>query len=356
MKGLIFVFFLFNVVFGQVSNTEVPDSEREETAAEGQESSTAPALDAELTEVTSDSSESPEASEAQAPTSESELTEAARTDTSEEEDPMVSRKNPRLFRIINDYELPADKALRTLVVIAADARLQGRVTGNVLVIGGDAQLSQEAQVDGTLHIIGGSVEGGTEKVEDLRIRNGWETVPAALHLVLHPHLFWGISKEANFRLTFIKFGVPLLMYLLIAGIFSRPVNEVRSLLASNPIGSILFSLLIFVTLPVVLALLTLSIIGVPFMLLFSALLLPLAIFGKTAIFLTFGSTLFSGRWRPLAVIFGYTLYFMAVSLPYIDWAAYLLVNTLAIGLCIMAAIRWIRGRPQRTNTTWAERM
>ena len=69
------------------------------------------------------------------------------------------KKARRIFKIINDYQLTTDEILTTLVVIAADAKLQGRVTGNVLVIGGDVQLSPEAQVNGTLHIIGGWAEG-----------------------------------------------------------------------------------------------------------------------------------------------------------------------------------------------------
>ena len=262
----------------------------------------------------------------------------------------IQRKETRrIFKIINDYQLAEGETLTTLVIIAANARLQGQVTGNVLVIGGEVHLSPEAQVDGTLHIIGGQITGNTQGAANLHVSNDWHLVPAAVHQVMHPHSIWGISKQANSRLTFIKVGLSLLMYLLIVAVLSKPINEISELFARRPIGSILFGILMLVMIPFVLAVLTLSIIGVPFMLLSLALLVPFAICGKAAIFLTLGSTLFSGRWRPLAVIFGYFLYFMATSVPYIDWAAFLIVNSIAIGLCLLSGIRTIRSQEPRRN-------
>ena len=267
-----------------------------------------------------------------------------------------SEKTRRIFKIINDYQLVEDAVLTTLVIIAADAKLQGRVTGNALVIGGDVQLSPEVQVNGTLHIIGGQIAGNTQGITNLQVSNDWQMVPAAVRLVMYPHAFWGISKQTNFRLTLVKFGISLLMYLLIVAVLSQPINVVSALFARRPIGSILFGILMLVMIPLLLTLLTLSIIGVPFMLLTLSLLVPLAICGKAAIFLTLGSTLFSGRWRPLAVIFGYILYFMATSLPYIDWVAFLLVNNIAIGLCLLSGISMIRSQEPRRNITWSERV
>ena len=263
---------------------------------------------------------------------------------------LIQRKETRrIFKIINDYQLAEGEILTTLVIIAADARLKGQVTGNVLVIGGDVQLSPEAQVNGTLHIIGGQITGNTQGVAHLQVSNDWHLVPVAVHLVMHPHSFWGISDAANFRLTLIKVGLSVLMYLLIAAVLSKPINEISELFARRPISSILFGILMLIVIPFVLAVSTLSIIGVPFMLLSLSLLVPFAICGKAAIFLTLGSTLFSGRWRPLAVIFGYFLYFMATSVPYIDWAAFLIVNSIAIGLCLLSGISMLRSQERRRN-------
>ena len=328
-------------VFGQTANNslQVLDSQHPTLAHEKSARGVliAQSLMAQNSEVSSEAS-----------TKQSDVTDAEDGKTTDEGH-IQQKETRRIFKIINHYQLAKGEVLTTLVIIAADARLQGQVTGNVLVIGGDVQLSPEAQVNGTLHIIGGELTGNTQGVANLHVSNDWHLVPAAVHLAMHPHSLWGISKQANFRLTLIKLGFFLLMYLLVVAVLSKPINEISELFARRPIGSILFGILMLVMIPFVLAVLTLSIIGVPFMLLTLSLLVPLAICGKAAIFLTLGSTLFSGRWRPLAVIFGYLLYFMATSVPYIDWVVFLMVNSIAIGLCLLSGISIIRSQEPRRS-------
>ena len=260
-------------------------------------------------------------------------------------------KTRRIFKVVNDYELAADTVLTSLIIIAGNAKLEGRVTGNVLVLGGNVELASSAQVNGTLHLIGGEVTGNIEKVANLRVSHRWQMIPAAVELVMHPRALWEIRKEMDLRLMLVKFVLFLLMYLLVVTIFPRPVNAVSEMLTYQPIGSILFSALMLVVIPLIFALLTLSMIGIPFMLLGVSVLLPLAICGKAAIFLTLGGTLFSGRLKPLAAIFGYILYFMATALPYIDWVTFLVVNTLGIGICLLSGINMMRSQDRRRNTS-----
>ena len=268
-----------------------------------------------------------------------------------------SEKKRRILKIVNDYELAADEVLTTLIMIAGDAKLHGSVTGNVLVLGGDVELTPRSQVNGTLQIIGGQVSGRIEGVANLRVSNDWEMVPAAVKLVMHPYIFWKITgKQANLRLTLVKSGLSVLMYLLIFALFPKPINVIGEILARRPIGSILFGILMLPVIPLILALLTFSIVGVPFMLLGLAVLFPLAVCGKTAIFLTLGSTIFSGRLKPLGVIFSYILYFMATALPYIDWVTFLLVNTISIGLCLLSGISAMLPQDPRRNISWSERV
>ena len=337
--GLIFLLFGFSVVsvFGQTSNNngqvldlQQPNVEDEKSASDvlivqGQE--TAPLNPTKKEDV-------------EQPTSPSEETidEPTKQIGVGEESTTQRKQTLRILKVVNDYELAADETVTTLVIIAGNGELQGRVTGNVLIIGGDIELTPASQVNGTLHVIGGRVDGDIKGVANLQISNDWQMVPAAVHFVMHPHIFWGISDQANFRLTFVKFGLFLVMYLLIVALFPKPINAVSELFGRRPIGSIIFGILALVMIPLLLAVLTLSIVGVPFMLLVLSLLIPLSIFGKAAIFLTLGSTLFSGRWKPLAVIFSYTLYFMATALPYIDWVTFLIVNAIGIGLCLLRGI------------------
>ena len=337
--GLILLLFGFSVVsvFGQTLNNngqvldfQQPNVEHEKSASDvlivqGQE--TAPPNPTEKEDVEQPTSPSEEA-----------IDEPTKQIGVGEESTTQREKTRRILKVVNDYELAADETVTTLVIIAGNGELQGRVTGNVLIIGGDIELTPTSQVNGTLHVIGGRVDGDIKGVANLQISNDWQMVPAAVHFVMHPHIFWGISDQANFRLTFVKFGLFLVMYLLIVALFPKPINAASELFGRRPIGSIIFGILALVMIPLFLAVLTLSIVGVPFMLLVLSLLIPLSIFGKAAIFLTLGSTLFSGRWKPLAVIFSYTLYFMATALPYIDWVTFLIVNTIGIGLCLLRGI------------------
>ena len=284
------------------------------------------------------------------PTQQTEVTNSENGETAEGTHTQ-SEKTRRIFKVVNDYELAANEVLTSLVMIAGNVRLEGSVNENVLVLGGNVELASSAQVNGTLHVIGGQVTGNIEKVENLQVSNRWQMIPAAVELVMHPRTLWEIRKEMDLRLMLVKFILFLLMYLLVVAIFPRPINAVSELLTHRPVGSILFSALMLVVIPLILALLTLSIIGVPFMLLGLSVLLPLAICGKAAIFLTLGGTLFSGRLKPLAVIFGYILYFMATALPYIDWVTFLIVNTIGIGICLLSGISMMRPQDRRRNTS-----
>ena len=116
-------------------------------------------------------------------------------------------KTQRIFKVINDYELAPDEVLTTLVLIAGSARLQGSVTGNVLVIGGNVELVPGARVNGTLHLIGGEVTGDMEGIADFQVNNRWQMVPAAVKLVMHPHAFWGTYKQTSWQLTLIKLSL-----------------------------------------------------------------------------------------------------------------------------------------------------
>ena len=260
-------------------------------------------------------------------------------------------KRRRVLKVVNDYELAAGEVLTSLTMIAGDAKLEGSVTENVVVLGGNVELTPSAKVNGTLYIIGGAVTGNIEKAKNLQVSNRWQMIPAAVKLLMHPWTFWKITKETDLRLMSIKFVLFLFMYLLVVAIFPRPINAVGELLTHRPVGSILFSALMLVVIPLIFVLLTLSIVGVPFMLLGLSALLPLAICGKAAIFLTLGGTLFSGRLKPLAVIFGYILYFMATALPYIDWITFLVVNTMGIGICLLSGMSMMRPQNRRRNAS-----
>ncbi len=262
----------------------------------------------------------------------------------------------RIFKLVNDYYVEPDEVVKTVIMISGDATIHGTVTGNVLVIGGDIVLSKDAQVEGLLQVVGGTITGDYEPTEKHIVSNGWRILPATAHLLMNPHTVWDIRKHRNFRFTTLKFGLLLLTYLLMALTFRKPIYAVSSILVERPISSILFSLLMFIVIPVAIWVIILSIVGFPLLILCLCLLVPLAICGKTAIFYTLGSTLLSGRLKPLAVIFGFVPYFMATEIPHVDWVTFLLFNVVGVGLCILSIIMAVSTQSFNKNVHWSERV
>ena len=368
MKGILIIFFLSVLsvlpVIGQISNNRLPVSDSPHLdfgyrkpisgflIAQGEAGQ-----GLETQQETTPTTSKPEGDAVKSPAQIQTGVVDQENDEPKQEEQTQQEKQRRILKIVNDYELAADEVLTTLIMIAGDARLHGRVTENVLVLGGDIELTPGAQVNGTLQIIDGRVSGSTEGVTNLQVSNDWEIVPAAVKLVMHPYIFWKITDEQkSLRSILIRSGFFLLMYLVISIAFPRPINAISGVLARRPIGSILFGILMLPVIPLILTFLTLSIVGVPFMLLGLALLVPLAVCGKTAIFLTLGSTIFSGRLKPLGVIFCYILYFMATALPHIDWVTFLLVNAIGIGLCLLSGISAMLPQDPRRNISWEERV
>lgn len=262
----------------------------------------------------------------------------------------------RIFKLVNDYYLEPDEVVQTVIMISGDATIHGTVTGNVLVIGGDIVLSKDAHVEGMVQVVGGTIRGDFEATENHIVSNGWRILPAAAHLLMNPHTVWDIRKHRNFRFTTLKFGLLLLTYLLMALTFRKPIYAVSTMLVERPIGSILFSLLMFIVIPVAIWVIILSIVGFPLLILCLCLLVPLAICGKTAIFYTIGSTLLAGRMKPLAVIFGFVPYFMATEIPHVDWVTFLLFNVVGVGLCILSIIKALSTQGLNKNLHWSERV
>lgn len=372
MKGIVLIFLIFGfglmLLFGQTVALEHPyndvqrlqrSSEYNTLLAQSSEEQDASVPKTEPNRSTQEtnrveSAERPEQTLEKTPNNLTQRAEVANSENGEtpEETPTEWEKIQRIFIVVNNYELAPDAVVTTLIIIAGNAKLHGRVTGNVLVLGGDIELGSGAQVNGTLHLIGGQVTGNIERIAHLQVSNRWQIVPAIVKLLMSPYSsVWATDKVTGFQFAALRFALLLIMYLLIVAVFPKPINAVSTLFAHRPIGSILFSLTMLVVIPLILAFLTVSIVGVPFMLLALSLLLPLALCGKAAIFLTLGSTLFSGRLRPLASIFGYILYFMATSIPYLDWITFLIVNTVGIGICVLCGLRLMRQQGSRRNTS-----
>lgn len=351
---LITIFVLLSVqpTFAQLENpTAAPYSPvtQEEKTVNGEEQNTE-----KITPINPDVTPTDDADQNLKP--QQNATEVEQQSDTTEQTPSKWEGQRRIFKFVNDHLLETDEVITTLIMLAGDAKIKGTVTGNVLIIGGDVELGPNAQVKGMIHVIGGNISGNLEATDNYRVSNHWRILPAAAHVLMHPQTIWDISKHRNFQLTSIKFGLLLVTYLLIAFAFPRPINAISTMLTNRPISSILFSLLMFVVVPVCFWVMILSIVGFPLLILCLCLLVPVALCGKAAIFYTLGSTLLAGRLKPLAVIFGFVPYFMATEIPHVDWVTFLLFNTIGVGLCMLWALGKTSSQNKSKNTHWSDRV
>ncbi len=378
MKQIALIFLIIIVFGGQIVSGQTPDTEaesnetpseeqvveNEEHVSEQETSDTQTSTEDESDLEVEDENAAPVTAEEIPDDNDNEETTPITAEEGEDEEhvneidtiPYKWEGTTRIFKLVNDYYLEPDEVVQTVIMISGDATIHGTVTGNVLVIGGDIVLSKDAQVEGMVQVVGGTITGDYEPTENHIVSNGWRILPASAHLLMNPHTVWDIRKHRNFRFTTLKFGLLLLTYLLMALTFRKPINAVSTMLVERPIGSILFSLLMFIVIPVAIWVIILSIVGFPLLILCLCLLVPLAICGKTAIFYTLGSTLLAGRMKPLAVIFGFVPYFMATEIPHVDWVTFLLFNVVGVGLCILSIIKALSTQGLNKNLHWSERV
>src|SRR3954468_789885 len=63
--------------------------------------------------------------------------------------------NPAV-RVLQSFTLDAGETVQQVVVIGGNATIKGRVTGDVVVILGEAHLSETAVIEGSFVVVGGS--------------------------------------------------------------------------------------------------------------------------------------------------------------------------------------------------------
>lgn len=249
----------------------------------------------------------------------------------------------RIVQIGGRVNLATTEIVNDIILVAGDAKIQGRVKGYIFVFGGNVEISQGAQVAGKVTVVLGEIIGkadlqhntkyGTDAYEEI---NGLKLATAAASLMMEgmPKEIWGDREYAWFGWELMAFITLTIIHLLLVLIFPQQINNMASTIAHRPIGSTFLGLIILIIVPYLSILLILSIAGIPFALLLCALLLPIAIYGKTAIFLSIGNTIFPQRSNVVAVIIGYWIYRMATVIPYLSIPTFIIASTIGIGISL----------------------
>ncbi len=242
--------------------------------------------------------------------------------------------NEQVVQLGGNYHLSPKEAVESLVVIGGNLTLRGKVSNDVLVLKGDVEVQEGAEILGSVTTVLGKIRGKQYLGGIYREVNGWKFIPASAWLIMRPQEAWGMAKSAKFVWGVLVFMALTVVHITVYAVFPQRMNAMAHVISHRPIGSTLLGLAVLIGAPCLIAVLVLSIIGIPFVLLFISILLPIAIYGKTAIFLSMGQTIFSNQPKVVAVIAGYWIYFMATSIPHVGLPMFLAANTIAVGICL----------------------
>src|SRR6266496_3876814 len=232
-----------------------------------------------------------------APTKESE--------SNDEDKGHVWRGGRAVVIVGNDFVLKEDEVASDVVVVFGNATIKGRVSGDLVVVSGSANVS--GKVEGDLSTVLGSVTMGSdaEIKHDVTVVGGALTREAGAKIGGTPTVVstLGIVPDFEWLKSYAVHGVMrarpiapqvgwvwgvvgicLLIYLLIAVLFPRPIQACVDVLEKRPVGSFFMGILLFVLLAPLTFLLAVSIVGIPVIpFLFCALIVAF-LFGKVSVY------------------------------------------------------------------------
>ena len=194
-----------------------------------------------------------------------------------------------------------------------------------------------AQISGKVTVVLGKVLGKMENewaTETYQEINSWRDVVATIELMMQPQEIWWRTPTQKRFWSVLSFITLTLVHVLLVATFPRQMDNMAYAISHHPIGSTLLGLILLIVVPYLAMMLILSIIGIPLVLLFLSVLFPMAIYGKTAIFLTIGKTIFPKRSKIVAVIAGYIIYWMAIWIPPIKHFTFIIASVLGIAICL----------------------
>jgi uncharacterized RDD family membrane protein YckC len=295
-------------------------------------------------------------------------------------------------------EVKSNETVEAVVIIGGSADVKGKVTDAVVVIGGKADVTGEVQdvvavggsivvhtgaqvkgdavaVCGSLEIqdgvsVGGdavSVFGRQLLADGAEVKGERVNVLSGLLPVIEPLQKWFVECVLKLRplapsvgWVWVVAGVFLLLYVLVALAFPRPVQSCLDELTRRPATTFLIGLLTKMLIPVVTFILLITGIGVFIVPFLSAAVIFAGILGKVALLQYFGQQLsrqFTGgaKLSPLVtLLIGSALITVLYIVPVLGLLVFLATGMWALGAAVMAMFGGMRRempeRPQPPTT------
>jgi uncharacterized RDD family membrane protein YckC len=269
----------------------------------------------------------------------------------------------------NDFVLKEDEVAADVVVVFGNATIKGRVSGDLVVIAGSTKVLGTVEGD-LVNILGSAtlgpdakmrrdvvVVGGTLTREPGATIGGTPTVVSTLGIF--PNFEW-LKSYAVHGIMFARpiapqvgwvwvvVGICLLIYLLIAILFPRPIQACVDTLEKRPIGSFFMGILLFVLLAPLTFLLAVSIVGIPVIpFLFCAMIVAF-LFGKVSVYRFAGTQV--GRQFNLATLqlplvaflIGALIFCLLYMIPVLGFLVWCAIIPFGMGAAALAAFGGLR--------------
>lgn len=190
-----------------------------------------------------------------------------------------------------DAHVPANTQVENVVVFGANARIGGRVFGEVVCIGGSVYLESTAVVDGTAVAIGGTVElspGAQVYGEQVSVGLGslgqlWPRI------VPFGSYSFGVGCWRH-GFAFARLLMVVFLGFIVFWLFQQPVERIAGSINLNPAKATLFGLLSYLALIPLTILLIITILGIPLVPILWLLVFVARLMGQVAL------GLLAGRW------------------------------------------------------------
>jgi uncharacterized RDD family membrane protein YckC len=219
-----------------------------------------------------------------------------------------------VVRVGQNYDLRVGEAVREVVVVFGSATIAGEVDRDVVVVFGSARLASTAVIRGSLVATGAGVviEQGAVVERDMVVTGGGVDAPPGFQpgrefvVVGLPGmarqvesvvpyftrgLLWGRLIVPSLPWMWAVVAIIVLVYLVFALLFDRPVRACRQVLVDRPLSSFLVGLLVLVLIGPASFVLAVSIIGIPVVPFLMCGVLIAALLGKIGVTRWLGSTL-----------------------------------------------------------------
>ncbi len=243
-----------------------------------------------------------------------------------------------------------------VIVFNGDATIAGAVTGNVVVLGGDAELRSSAHINGELTVIGGNIERepgarigggvrGAQNISPFDSRYSWFWSPGA---------WLGVSLIVNFIVILGSIGLGALIVALIPD----HIEKTALFIAREPWQSIGVGFLAFILIIPAIVVLAITLIGIALIPLFILFVIISFIYGYFAACLIIGKRIFevaksASSSQIFEMIVGVLIVGVLRFVPFIGGLLGFVISLLGVGAVLLTKFGtgkpWVKKKEMLAN-------